>query len=91
MNVKLLLYAVIGGVIGTLLTGLIVNTPPMLVGATHYGYPFPWLTRLIIAPQYFPWRVNVLNLIGDIIVWTVIAGVVQVILGKIKTPSSSQK
>ena len=76
MKAKILSSAVVGGVIITLVTGLIINTPPMLVGATHYGYPFAWLIRLIIAPQYFPWRVNVLNLIADIIVWGIIIGII---------------
>lgn len=85
MNVRLLLYAVIGGVIVTLLTGLIINTPPMLVGATHYGHPFAWLIRLVLAPEYYPWQVDVLNLVADIIVWTAVVGVVLLILGRRKT------
>lgn len=84
MNVKRLIYALIGGVIVALSTGLIPNIKPMLVGATHYGYPFRWLSRLIIAPNYFPWRVDVLNLVADIIVWAIIVGVVLFILGKRK-------
>lgn len=72
----ILLSSIIGGLIITLLTGLISNTPPMLVGATHYGYPFAWLTRLVLAPEYFPWRVNALTLVADMIVWAVIIGIV---------------
>ena len=86
MNVKILLSSIIGGVIVTLLTGLILNT--MLVGATHYGYPFAWLTRLVIAPQYFPWRVNVLLLVADIIVWAVIIGIVLLVLARTKKSAS---
>lgn len=82
VNVKILLSSVIGGVIITLLTGLILNTP--LIGASHYGYPFAWLIRLVIAPQYFPWRVNILNLVADIVVWAVIVGVVLLILTRMK-------
>lgn len=83
MKLKTPLLAIIGGVVITLLTGLISNTPYMLVGATHYGYPLAWLTRLIIAPQYFPWRVNALNLAVDVIVWTLIVYVVIFVLSKI--------
>ena len=76
MNVtRILLGSILGGVAITLLTGLTINTPPMLVGAVHYGYPFAWLIRMIVTPQYFPWTVNVSNLILDLIVWSLAAGV----------------
>ncbi len=74
MKAKIRIFAIIGGVAITLLTGLIPNTP-MLVGAVHYGYPFSWLIRLVIAPEYFPWRINVLNLVADIVVWTIVVGI----------------
>ena len=80
MNIKILISAIIGGVIATLLTGFISNTPPMWVGATHYGYPFAWLTRLVLAPEHFPWRVDVLHLTADMIVWAVIVGIVLFLL-----------
>ncbi|MBS7643209.1 hypothetical protein KEJ26_01250 [Candidatus Bathyarchaeota archaeon] len=88
MNVRILLLAIAGGVIVTLLTGLISNTPPLLVGAYHYGYPFAWLIRLIIAPQYFPWRVNILNLVADMILWIIIIGVILSILIKTRKLTS---
>lgn len=84
MNLKIILCSIIGGVIVTLLTGLILNTPPMLAGATHYGFPFAWLTRLMIAPEHFPWRVNVLNLIADIIILAIIVGIILSFLTKVK-------
>lgn len=68
--------SIVSGIIITLITGLIVNTPPMLVGATHYGYPFAWLTRLILASQYFPWRISALYLIVDVAFWAIIAGII---------------
>ena len=80
MNVKMLLIAVVCGSLVTLVTGLLVNTPPLLVGATHYGYPLAWLTRLIIAPEYFPWRVRVMELVLDIVVWSAISAIVLFIM-----------
>jgi hypothetical protein len=68
----------------TLLTGLVSNMPAMLVGAVHYGYPVPWLFRLVLAPEYFPWRVNVTALISDVIVWTVVVGVALFLWTKIR-------
>ena len=67
MHIRTLIPAIIGGVAITLLTGLVSNTPPMLVGAVWYGYPLAWLIRLVLAPEYFPWRVDVLFLVIDII------------------------
>jgi hypothetical protein len=82
MKADVILLVTVGGVLVALMTGLLSNTPPMMVGATYYGYPFPWLTRLIIAPQYFPWRVDYVSLIGDILVWSVIVGLVLMILSR---------
>jgi len=84
MNVRILLLAITGGVIVTLLTGLISNTQLLLVGAVHYGYPFAWLTRLVIAPEYFPWRLNVMNLVADVVVWAVIIGIVLSVVTRAK-------
>jgi hypothetical protein len=76
MNVKLTIYSIIGGLVITLLTGLLTNMPAKLLGAEHYGYPFAWLIRLVIAPEYFPWRVNILNLIMDIVIWSIIVFII---------------
>lgn len=61
------------GLGAALLTGLLDVTPTDLVGATWYGYPFSWLRRLIIAPQYNPWRVDWPNLVLDLLVWSAVA------------------
>ena len=89
MNKKMILTSIIGGIIITLITGLFLNTPPMLVGASHFGYPLPWLTRLIIHPQYFPWSVSIPNLIIDIIIWSIIMGIILFVLLKIKKTKPS--
>lgn len=73
---KLLVFAVIGGVVITLLTGLVENTPVALVGAVYHGYPLAWLVRMIVAPQYFPWVVRPFRLIADIVVWAIIVSIV---------------
>lgn len=84
MNAKrIVILSVVGGVLITLLTGLISNTPPMLVGAMWYGYPVAWLFRLILAPEYFPWRVDVTALLVDIVAWTLVVAVVLFIVKKI--------
>jgi hypothetical protein len=75
-RVKLFVFAVIGGIAITLLTGVIQNTPAMLVGAVWYGYPLAWLIRRIVSPQYFPWALETPRLIADIIFWTTIIAVV---------------
>ncbi|MGA8904064.1 MAG: hypothetical protein WB661_03555 [Candidatus Bathyarchaeia archaeon] len=73
---KLLVLAAIGGIVITLLTGLLENTPEMLVGAVWYGYPLAWLVRMVVAPQYFPWVVRPLRLIADIVFWAVIVAII---------------
>ena len=82
---KIVILSLIGGVVTTLLTGLLSNMPTPLLGAEHYGYPLPWLFRLILAPEYFPWRVDAMPLIVDVVIWTVVIGVVLFVLTKIKT------
>ena len=84
MNAKrIVIFSVFGGVLITLLTGLVSSTPPMLVGAMWYGYPLAWLFRLVISPEYFPWRVDVTGLLGDLVAWSVVVGVVLFIVKKI--------
>jgi len=83
-SLKTLIFAIIGGVVITLLTGLINRTPPMLVGAVYYGYPFAWLEMLVIAPQYFPWVVRPVRLILDIVVWTIVVWVILFVVSKVR-------
>jgi len=80
MDLKIALSSFVGGAAITVLTGLISNTPPMLVGAVHHGFPFAWLVRLVVAPEYFPWQVNAVNLVSDVIVWSLIVGIVLSVL-----------
>ena len=75
-------FAVIGGVVITLLTGLINHTPEMLVGAVYYGYPFAWLEMMVVAPQYYPWVVRPVRLVLDIVVWFIIVWVVLFVVSK---------
>ena len=70
----------------TLLTGLVPSTPEMLVGATWYGLPVAWLFRLVISPEYFPWRVSFLPLIVDVVFWAVIFGVISFVMKKLMKP-----
>lgn len=81
---KIVILSLIGGVVITLLTGLLLNMPAPLLGAEHYGYPLPWLFRLILAPGYFPWRVDVVALVVDLVAWTIVIGVALFAWSKIK-------
>jgi hypothetical protein len=83
-----LLVSIFGGEIITLLTGLFSSTPQMLVGAQWYGFPLAWLIRMIVAPEYNPWKVEFLNFIGDIIVWSVVLFVIVFIADKVRKPAS---
>jgi len=80
--VKVLLLAVVGGIAITLLSGLLGNTPEMLVGAVWSGYPLAWLVRIIVPG--FPYVVRPLRLFLDIMFWTVIAGIILFAYTKIR-------
>lgn len=69
-----ILLSVIGGVAIALLLGFIPSRS--LLGATHHGFPLAWRIRLVLHPQYNPWRINIPYLIIDIVIWTVVVGVV---------------
>lgn len=47
-----------------------------------YGYPLAWLFRLVLAPEYFPWRVDVTALLVDIVAWSVVVAVVLFVVKK---------
>jgi hypothetical protein len=72
MTAKLAVFSIVGGIVVMLLTGFVSNTPVMWVGATLFGYPFPWLIRMVLAPEYYPWRIDTLNFIVDVIIWSTI-------------------
>jgi hypothetical protein len=60
----------------TFLTGLVENTLSQGLGATWYGFPAGWLYRLVLGPEYYPWRMDALGLILDVLFWALIfAGV----------------
>jgi hypothetical protein len=79
-----LVLAVIGGIVITLVTGLINHTPEMLVGAVYYGYPLAWLEMLVVAPQYFPWIVRPIRLIIDIVVWIIVVWVILFVISQVR-------
>jgi hypothetical protein len=81
---KLLLFSVVGGIAIALVTGLFDNTPEMLVGAAWYGYPLAWLVRRVVSPEYFPWVVRPLRLVGDIVFWGVLVAIALVAYTKIR-------
>jgi hypothetical protein len=89
VELKKVLMAVVGGVAITLATGLMSNMPTMLVGATWYGYPFVWLIRMVVAPEYFPWKVEIVGLVADIVVWTLIVFII--LLVAMRRPKSPAK
>ncbi len=69
------LWPVLAAVAVTLVTGLYDGTPAGLLGAIWYGLPFTWIRRLVMAPQYFPWGVDVLGLAADVVFWTIAVAV----------------
>jgi hypothetical protein len=84
MNCKMGLKAVAGGIVITLATGVINATPNGLLGSAWYGLPFSWMRRLVISPMYNPWKANLVGLLGDIIVWTIVVAIVMMIVNRVK-------
>lgn len=78
------LISILGGVLVTLLTGLLPTTPSMLVGATWYGFPLAWLIRMVVAPEYNPWRIEVLNFFADMVIWFVIVAIVVFVVERLR-------
>jgi len=92
MNVmKHTLSSVLGGLVVTLVTRKLSNTPPTLLAATQYGHPFAWLIRLQIPSQYFPWRIDPLNFLADVAVWSVIVGIAVFLVQKAKKSSRKKQ
>lgn len=83
-----LLVSIFGGEVVALLTGLFSNTPQMMVGAEWFGFPLAWLIRMIVAPEYNPWRIEFVNFLADVVVWSVILLVIVFILEKVRKPAS---
>jgi hypothetical protein len=50
---------------------------------TH-SFPTRRSSDLILAPEYLPWRVDMMALIVDVVIWTIVIGVVLFVLTKIK-------
>ncbi len=72
-----------GGIVATLVTGLINTTPGGgFVGGVWYGWPATWLVRMVVAPQYNPWAPNYANFVLDVIFFAVVIYAVLVYAGR---------
>jgi len=65
----LFVTAFVGGVLITLISGLIDVTPSGIVGATWHGWPLAWF-YVIVYPGS-PWSIDWANFGGDLIVWCI--------------------
>ncbi len=73
-NIRIYAESVVSGIAVTILTGLANTTPSGLVGARLYGFPVTWLRYLVIAPQYNPWKISAEGFVVDVILWSVVIG-----------------
>ncbi|MCK4364765.1 MAG: hypothetical protein KAW45_01815 [Thermoplasmatales archaeon] len=78
--IQIIIISIIVGIIITLITGLFSNQENFL-GSSRWGYPLHWLSRMIVGPQYSP-PLNIvwLNLIIDIVIWSIIVLVILLIV-----------
>lgn len=58
------------------------------MGGTHYGFPMAWLVHRVLAPEFFPWRVNWLGLVVDVFVWTVVSLATIVLYSRVRSHSA---
>lgn len=76
-----IVYALIAGVVITLITGFVATT--LFEGVTHYGFPLAWrIVPVALAPTV---HYDVVNFIGDVIVWFVVCGVLMYLGTKLKS------
>ena len=80
---KKIVYALIAGLVITLITGFINNTPSGLLGAIHYGFPLVW--RIVLVTATPTTNYDFVNFIGDVIIWFVIVGVLMYLYTKLKS------
>ena len=70
--IQLIIFFIIIGLIITLITGLFSNLDT-IVGASIWGYPLHWLSKMVVGSQYSPpLDVVWLNLIIDIMIWSIV-------------------
>jgi hypothetical protein len=43
---------------------------------------------MIVAPEYNPWRIEFVNFLADVVVWSVILLVIVFIVEKVRKPAS---
>ena len=70
VRIGTVVLAAAAGTLVTLFTGLVPTR--MLMGATHYGFPMPWLVHRVLPPEHFPWRIIWSGLLLDMLLWVVV-------------------
>ena len=80
---KKIVYALIAGVVITLIAGFISNPPSGLEGVTRYGYPLVWRVVPVILDATAHY--DVVSFIGDVIFWFVVCGVLIYLWTKLKS------
>ncbi len=89
-SIKIIVKSIISSLIITAVSGLVNSTPFLLAGANWYGFPFTWLRKLVIAPQYNPWRVDVSGFAANLIFWFVVSFLIISLLDYISVNKNSR-
>jgi hypothetical protein len=78
-KIYLIFSSVILGIVITLLTGLL--TLPGMVGATWRGYPFHWMSKMVVDSEYSaPLVIWWDSLIYDFIFWSFIVFLILLVI-----------
>jgi large-conductance mechanosensitive channel len=79
---KIVVAALIGGLVITLITGLVNTTPQDLVGATWYGWPLAWRIIPVVLQPQASYKIG--EFVGNVIIWFVVVFVILFILKKLR-------
>jgi hypothetical protein len=77
---KMILVAIVVGLVITFITGWIDTTPSDLVGASWYGWPFAWKTVPVVVNPVASY--DIVNFVADFVLWFVVAFVVMLLLSR---------
>jgi hypothetical protein len=50
---QIVIISIILGITITIITGFFLNTEKY-IGSSRWGYPLPWLSKIIVNPKYSP-------------------------------------
>ncbi|MDE1852011.1 MAG: hypothetical protein KGH69_04990 [Candidatus Micrarchaeota archaeon] len=79
MGYGFIVPALFVGMFMAFMSAMIPNLSAFLVGAAWYGLPASWLVKMVVAPQYNPWRIEYVAFMVDVAFWFAVTATVMLI------------